>query len=98
MVLQNILQDATKSFDVAATNPIQARYDSADGIILFVREVIGVKPHAYQERALRKFYRSQRFSLRSGRRAGKSTIFAWFILWAIIMSLSMTYSMGKEVV
>lgn len=86
MVLQNILQDATKSYNVTIHNPIQARYDSADGIILFVREVIGVeRVHGYQERALRKFYNSQRFSLRSGRGAGKSTIFAWFILWAVVV-------------
>jgi phage terminase large subunit len=71
-----------------AFNEYFARYyddDPAEGIVLFVREQLGVEPDENQIAILRAFARGERrISVRSGHRVGKSTTLAWCIVWQAV--------------
>ena len=61
-----------------------AEYQTEDGIIRFVREILGVKSiTSYQEDILRAFVRTRRVAVRGPHGLGKSTTAAWAVLWAM---------------
>ncbi len=60
------------------------RYQTEDGIIEFVTEVLGVEDIApYQERILRALVRHRKVSVRGLHGLGKTAIAAWFVLWGM---------------
>lgn len=62
------------------------RYDSEDGIVLFVREQFGATPDEKQEQLLRAVARGERrVSVRSGHGVGKTTALAWAAVWHILI-------------
>lgn len=70
-------------------NPFEAmiaRYGmTEDGPGLFVREILGATPEAYQEDLLRAVGRGERkISVRSGHGTGKSTSLSWSMLWFVL--------------
>lgn len=59
-------------------------YTGEDGIIWFVRDVLGVDDIApYQEDILRMFIRNRRVAARGAHGIGKTTMAAWIILYAV---------------
>jgi hypothetical protein len=61
-----------------------SQYQSEDGIVLFVRDVLGVdniKP--YQVRILRALIKHKRVAVRGPHGLGKTAVAAWFVLWLI---------------
>lgn len=57
-------------------------YDSEEGIIAFVRDVLGDDPDENQEQLLRAIARGERrVAVRSGHGVGKTTVLAWAIVW-----------------
>jgi hypothetical protein len=67
----------------SAQAPDNSRYDSADGIVLFVREVLGVDLADYQVEALQGFYNHGRASIRAPHGVGKTALASWVVLWGI---------------
>lgn len=70
-------------------NPFVAmieRYASDEnGPVLFVREILGAVPEAYQEDLLRAVGRGERkISVRSGHGTGKSTTLSWVMIWFVL--------------
>jgi hypothetical protein len=70
-------------------NPFEemiARYGmSAEGPGLFVREILGAVPEAYQDDLLRAVGGGERkVSVRSGHGTGKSTSLSWSMLWFLL--------------
>lgn len=70
-------------------NPFVAmieRYASDEnGPVLFVREILGAVPEAYQEDLLRAVGRGERkISVRSGHGTGKSTTLSWAMIWFVL--------------
>lgn len=59
------------------------KYQDEDGIILFVREVLGVVLAPYQEDILRMLVRDKRVAVRAPHAAGKTALSAFFVLWAV---------------
>ena len=60
-----------------------SKYYGEDGIVLFVREVIGADPTPYQEDILRRMARNNRPD--TGVlpiAAGKTTLITWYNKWA----------------
>ena len=67
-------------------NPFEemiARYGTtAEGPVLFVREILGAVPEVYQEDLLRAVgFGERKISVRSGHGTGKSTALSWAMLW-----------------
>jgi phage terminase large subunit len=57
-------------------------YDSEEGIVAFVRDVLGDDPDENQEQLLRAIARGERrVAVRSGHGVGKTTVLAWAIVW-----------------
>lgn len=54
-----------------------------DGIVWFVRHVLGVTPTAYQEQILRALVRYRRVAVRGPHGLGKTAVAAWVVLWLI---------------
>lgn len=74
---------------MSADNPFVAmiaRYASDEnGPVLFVREILGATPEAYQEDLLRAVGRGERkISVRSGHGTGKSTTLSWAMIWFVL--------------
>jgi phage terminase large subunit len=74
---------------MSADNPFVAmieRYGSSEnGPMLFVREILGAVPEAYQEDLLRAVGRGERkISVRSGHGTGKSTTLSWAMIWFVL--------------
>lgn len=72
-----------------AANPFEemiARYGmTEDGPGLFVREILGATPEAYQDDLLKAVGRGERkISVRSGHGTGKSTSLSWAMLWFVL--------------
>jgi hypothetical protein len=63
--------------------PDLAAYRTPDGIVRFVREVIGGQPTPYQEDILRHFAAQRRVAVRAPHGAGKTSLSAWIVLWAV---------------
>lgn len=79
-----LMRDVMKSIEADKVNAANNRYLSEDGIIEFVRTKLGArKIYPYQERILRALVRHKRVAARSPHGAGKTTIAAWFTLWAM---------------
>jgi phage terminase large subunit len=57
---------------------------SRDNPLIFVREVLGTEPEAWQAEALEAIARNDRVSIRSGHGVGKTTLFAWLVLWFLL--------------
>lgn len=79
-----ILADFTTGVEAileAQTSQGLQRYHGADGIVRFVREVIGANPTLYQEEILRAFATHRRVSVRAPHGAGKSCLSSWCICW-----------------
>ena len=62
---------------------LRAYYHSPDGIGLFLRDVLQVKPAPYQDEVLRKLVIRKRVCVRSPHGAGKTALAAWAALWCI---------------
>lgn len=74
------LQNQIKGPDAEALS----RYDSRDGIVLFVHEVLGVEEIApYQIDILHAFYEVRKVAVRAVHGAGKTAIASWCILWVL---------------
>jgi len=74
---------------MSSDNPFVAmieRYASDEnGPVLFVREILGAVPEAYQEDLLRAVGRGERkISVRSGHGTGKSTTLSWAMIWFVL--------------
>ena len=74
---------------MSSDNPFVAmieRYASDEnGPVLFVREILGATPEAYQEDLLRAVGRGERkISVRSGHGTGKSTTLSWAMIWFVL--------------
>lgn len=53
----------------------------ANDPVAFVREYLGAEPETWQAGALRAIVEHDRVAIRSGHGVGKSSLFAWVILW-----------------
>lgn len=61
-----------------------SRYQTEDGIVEFVREILGVEGIApYQERILRALVRHRKVSVRGLHGLGKTAIAAWVVAWGM---------------
>lgn len=58
-------------------------YATPEGIIRFVREILGADPAPYQEDVLKNFVEKRRAAVRSLHGVGKTTLSAWIVLWAV---------------
>lgn len=58
-------------------------YQSRDGIVRFVRDVIGATPTDYQVDILQHFAERRRVAIRGPHGLGKTAISAWCVLWAM---------------
>lgn len=83
--LQKALEYGLSVFDehqqTEAQADLAASYRSEEGIVRFVREILGANPAPYQERILRAFYKHRRVAVRSLHGAGKTALASWVILW-----------------
>lgn len=77
------LQDAIREAQRQAQSDGKAQYRTPDGIIRFVREIIGADPAPYQEHILRALVEYKRVAVRSPHGAGKTTLAAWVVLWGM---------------
>lgn len=57
--------------------------ENGDGIVAFVRDILGGDPAPYQEELLRAFIVHRRVSARGPHGLGKTTLAAWVILYAV---------------
>jgi phage terminase large subunit len=57
---------------------------SKDNPLIFVRDVLGVKPEPWQAAALEAVGQHDRVSIRSGHGVGKTTFQSWLILWFLL--------------
>lgn len=57
---------------------------SRNNPLLFVTDVLGVEPEAWQREALELIGSNDRVSIRSGHGVGKTTLFAWLVLWFLL--------------
>jgi len=57
---------------------------SRDNPLLFVTDVLGVQPEVWQRDALLAVAAKSRVSIRSGHGVGKTTFFAWLVLWFLL--------------
>lgn len=61
-----------------------SQYRTEDGIVLFVRDVLGIATVApYQEEILRALVRHKRVAVRGTHGLGKTAIASWAVLWAV---------------
>ena len=49
--------------------------------VLFVKEMFGAEPDAWQAEALQALVTNDRIAIRSGHGVGKSTFLAWALIW-----------------
>lgn len=70
--------------DNSTSTEIAARYQGADGIVLFVREILGIEPADYQVDILQRFVTHKRIAVRGCHGLGKTALSAWVILWAMV--------------
>lgn len=58
-------------------------YYSADGIVRFAQEILGITLKPYQERILRHFFERKRLAVQSLHGVGKTAVAAVIILWSM---------------
>jgi hypothetical protein len=90
----DVILEIRKEFELAVENavvPVTDKYQGEDGIVLFVREILGVYDPSknqdiapYQEEILRAFVKHRRVAARGPHGLGKSALASWCILWLMI--------------
>lgn len=69
---------------ISLLQPNDHNWNSPDGIVQFVREILGVKDLApYQEDILRMFVEQGRVAVRGPHGPGKTALSSWVVLWAL---------------
>lgn len=88
MVIPAYLQTASNEYKRDKLSQITSKkfiapYQSEDGIVLFVEDILGVTLKPYQDRILRKFYIHKSVAVQSLHGVGKTALAAWIVLWVI---------------
>lgn len=86
-----LIRKGLKLHSKAIYDPMQSTYDerkshywnSDNGIVDFVEQVLGAKPRPYQIRILRAVQKYRRVSVKSLRGVGKTTTASWVLLWVM---------------
>lgn len=71
-------------FVEAGSDAQRAFIQSEDGIVWFVRDVLGAEPAPYQEHILRALIRYKRVAVRGPHGLGKTALASWVILWGLV--------------
>src|SRR5690349_8858286 len=81
--INSLIEDAVREVARRERSDVQAQFQSADGIVRFVREVIVAKPAPYQEDILRAVVEHRRVAARGPHGLGKTAEAAWLVLWGM---------------
>lgn len=78
-----MLNDALVAARKQASAQKIKQYQSADGIVRFACDILGVNPAPYQEEILRHFVTDRRVAVRGPHGLGKTAMASWCVLWMI---------------